>query len=234
MDFESPIEKIAKDIRDRENREMAYELVKRLSPLLIANGVTVKTTKYNLDEQVSVKEASSVDPFKEELVIHYGISIDGLDFTEHDKKFKDEIRQLKHELEKTYNQLMEVEKDAQERIAELKSELEVKDNLLKIKNGLCGDNGIAKINLNEMVKVKLTPLGAEIYYKQFDKLNKECGREICKPQMPKIDKDGYTEFQLWHFIELYGEHIGMCKPNVIEPLDIVYCGSGKCHSDHAE
>ena len=57
---------------------------------------------------------------------------------------------------------MEVEKDAQERIAELESELEVKDNLLKIKNGLCEDNGTAKINLNEIVKVKLTPLGAEI------------------------------------------------------------------------
>ena len=103
MDFESQIEKIAKDIRDREDREMAYELVKRLSPLLIANGVTVKTTKYNLDEQVAVKEASSVDPFKKELIIHYGISIDGLDFTEHDKKFKDEIRQLKHELEEKCN-----------------------------------------------------------------------------------------------------------------------------------
>ena len=147
---------------------------------------------------------------------------------------EDRVEKLKCELEKTYNQLMEVEKEAQEKIAELESELEVKDNLLKIKNGLCGDNGIAKINLNEMVKVKLTPLGAEIYYKQFDELNKECGREICKPQMPQIDKDGYTEFQLWNFIELYGQHIGMCKPNVIEPLDIVYCGSGKCHSDHAE
>ena len=45
---------------------------------------------------------------------------------------------------------------------------------------------------------------------------------------------GYTEFQLWNFIELYGQHIGMCKPNVIEPLDIVYCGNDKCHSDHAE
>ena len=44
------------------------------------------------------------------------------------------ITQLKHELEKTYNQLMEVEKESQERIAELESELEVKDNLLKIKN----------------------------------------------------------------------------------------------------
>ena len=50
---------------------------------------------------------------------------------------EDRVEKLKCELEKTYNQLMEVEKDAQERIAELESELEVKDNLLKIKNGLC-------------------------------------------------------------------------------------------------
>ena len=224
MDFESQIEKIAKDIRDKEDREMAYELVKRLSPLLIANGVTVKTTRYNLDEQVAVKEDSYVDPFKKELVIHYGISIDGLDFAEHDKKFKDEIRQLKTELfdvqksaDEYYNKCI----DLTNQIEKLKSELKTKDN-------------IQKINLNEIIKVKLTPYGAEIYYKQFDELNKQRGREICKPHMPRIDKDGYTEFQLWHFMELYGAHIGMCKPNVIEPLDIVYCGSGKCHSDHAE
>lgn len=84
-------------------------------------------------------------------------------------------------------------------------------------------DNIQKINLNETIKVKLTPYGAEIYYKQFDELNKQLGRQICKPLMPQIDKDGYTEFKLWHFIELYGQHIGMCKPNVIEPLDIVYC-----------
>lgn len=95
-------------------------------------------------------------------------------------------------------------------------------------------DSIQKINLNETVKVKLTPLGAKIYYKQFDDVNKQYGREICKPQMPQIDKDGYTEFQLWHFIELYGQHIGMCKPNVIEPLDILYCGNDKCRSNHAE
>lgn len=50
---------------------------------------------------------------------------------------EDRVEKLKHELEKTYNQLMEVEKESQERIAELESELEVKGNLLKIKNGLC-------------------------------------------------------------------------------------------------
>lgn len=80
-----------------------------------------------------------------------------------------------------------------------------------------------KINLNDTIKVKLTPYGAEIYYKQFDKLNKQYEKEICKPCMPMIDKDGYTKFQLWHFIELYGEHIGICKPNVIDPIDIIVC-----------
>lgn len=135
---------------------------------------------------------------------------------------KDQIKWLQDRLSKTYDILIETEEEAQKKIDELESELKVKENLLKIKNGVCG-NGTAKINLNETIKVKLTPYGAEIYYKQFDEVNKQLGREICKPQMPRIDKDGYTEFQLWHFIELYGQHIGMCKPNVIEPLDIVYC-----------
>ena len=53
------------------------------------------------------------------------------------KASESKAEELKHELEKTYNQLMEVEMESQERITELESELEVKDNLLKIKNGLC-------------------------------------------------------------------------------------------------
>lgn len=142
-----------------------------------------------------------------------------------------ELKNSNEKVAKIESELFDVQKSADEyynkcidltnQIEKLESELEAEDN-------------IQKINLNETIKVKLTPLGAEIYYKQFDELNKQYGREICKPQMPKIDKDGYTEFQLWNFIELYGQHIGMCKPNVIEPLDIVYCGSGKYHSDHAE
>ena len=208
MDFESQIEKIAKDIRDREDREMGLAFTNVVGSLLRENGVFVKTSRYEFETHNETH--NETDKNKYIIKKEYGVSFDGLDFTEHDKRFIDEIRQLKHELEKTYNQLMEVEKESQERIEELESELKTKDN-------------IQKINLNETIKVKLTPYGAEIYYKQFDEVNKQCGREICKPQMPRIDKDGYTELQLWHFIELYGQHIGMCKPNVIEPLDIVYC-----------
>ena len=79
-----------------------------------------------------------------------------------------------------------------------------------------------RINLNEPIKVKLTDWGKEIYYHQYDRINQIAGREICKPKFPKEDENGYTEFQLWCFIELYGEHMGMTMPNVIEPLEIVY------------
>lgn len=79
-----------------------------------------------------------------------------------------------------------------------------------------------RINLNEPIKVKLTEWGKEIYYHQYDRINQNAGRKICEPRFPKEDENGYTEFQLWCFIELYGEYTGMTLPNVIKPLEIVY------------
>lgn len=105
-------------------------------------------------------------------------------------KIESELFDAQKSTDEYYNKCI----DLTNQIEKLKSELKTKDN-------------IRKINLNEIIKVKLTPYGAEIYYKQFDELNKQRGREICKPHMPRIDKDGYTEFQLWHFMELYGAHI---------------------------
>lgn len=79
-----------------------------------------------------------------------------------------------------------------------------------------------KINLNDFVKVKLTDLGKDIYYHRFDALNDYYGREVLKPTFPEEDENGYTKFQLWEFIELYGEHIGMAKPQIIYPFEIIY------------
>ena len=79
-----------------------------------------------------------------------------------------------------------------------------------------------RLNLNDEIKVKLTEHGKDIYYHQYDRTNAVLGRELCKPSYPEVDDDGYTTFQLWCFIELYGIHMGMTLPNVIEPLDIVF------------
>ena len=79
-----------------------------------------------------------------------------------------------------------------------------------------------RLNLNDNIRVKLTEHGKDIYYHQYDRTNAFLGRELCKPSYPEVDEDGYTTFQLWCFIELYGVHMGMTLPNVIEPLDIVF------------
>ena len=121
----------------------------------------------------------------------------------------EKLKQRIAELERKNNQLTESILRQGTKIHELESK---------------GTEKPTKVNLNDRIKVKLTPLGAEIYYHQYDEVNKrikENGGTELEPIMPRIDKDGYTGFQLWHFMELYGEYIGVCKPNVITPLDII-------------
>ena len=85
---------------------------------------------------------------------------------------------------------------------------------------------IVKVNLNDYVNFKLTDRGKDIYFHQYDDLNEylkqKTGQKPFSQQMPEVDNDGYTKMQLWAFIELYGKHIGMTKPNVIEPLNLYF------------
>lgn len=149
-----------------------------------------------------------------------------IDFSEHDKVFEDKIVELKKDY-KTASELLgkyqQENEGLKKRIIELEnfscqaeqeteslveklnqriSELENENKNLNIRifqNEAYGDKKPTKINLNDRIKVKLTPLGAEIYYHQCDDVNKKikenCGKEF-EPIMPQIDKDGYTEFQL--------------------------------------
>lgn len=66
------------------------------------------------------------------------ISLD--DFDTEIQSRNNEIARLNNSLEEIDSYYCEYKKQAQEKISELESELEVKDNLLKIKNGLFGNN----------------------------------------------------------------------------------------------
>ena len=79
------------------------------------------------------------------------------------------------------------------------------------------------INLNDFVKVKLTDYGKEIYYHKDDDFNewrRQRGLKPFEPHFPKEDADGKSKFQLWDFMEIYGQYMGMAKPNVIKPLEL--------------
>ena len=94
MDFESQIEKIVKDILDREDKELALAFTNVIGLLLRENGVVVKTSRYELETD------NEADKNKYIIKKEYGVSFDGLDFTEHDKKFNDEIERLKKRIGK--------------------------------------------------------------------------------------------------------------------------------------
>lgn len=132
------------------------------------------------------------------------------------------IDEIEYELEMINSALDSITLDfnARERLRQRRDE--AKEKLNSIQQLSPAQPEPIRINLNEPIKVKLTDWGKEIYYHQYDRTNQIAGREICKPKFPKEDENGYTEFQLWCFIELYGEHMGMTLPNVIEPLEIVY------------
>ena len=114
------ISKIAKDIADRRDKEVSLEFTKDICTLLKNNGVSPMIDEYKQD----IVNENSVEQ-------KYGVAIIGLDFTEHDKVFKDEINKLKNELsdvqkhaDEYYNKCI----DLTNQIEKLKSELETKVN----------------------------------------------------------------------------------------------------------
>lgn len=79
-----------------------------------------------------------------------------------------------------------------------------------------------KINLNDFIKVKLTETGKEIFIHRFDDINKNLRYEAYKNIPLEEDENGYTEFQLWDFMQIYGPYMYFAGPTVIDPFEIVY------------
>ena len=74
-----------------------------------------------------------------------------------------------------------------------------------------------KLNWNTKVKVKLTNYGKDIYFHQYDHLIEQ-GASIS-PVYPDEDERGFTSFQLWEFMNLYGPYIYMTNKPVVKDLN---------------
>ena len=62
---------------------------------------------------------------------------------------------------------------------------------------------ILKFNVNDIVRVKLTQVGLNIIRKKED-----CYRHLKISGIKrKKDKEGYTKFQLWELMSLFGDHL---------------------------
>lgn len=78
------------------------------------------------------------------------------------------------------------------------------------------------INMNEKVKVKLKAYGHKVMRENFDNLMKGLPPlPSFKFTEPKVDKDGYTEFQLWELFQEFGHVINIGFANPFE-TDIIF------------
>ena len=69
-------------------------------------------------------------------------------------------------------------------------------------------------NLNYYIKVKLTEKGKEIYQEYLNNIFEEY--EINDIPKIEVDEEGYTEFQMWNFVRIFGKHFSMLGDNLCE------------------
>lgn len=97
--LQSSIDKICKDIVEQKNNAMAMEFAKVICELLRKNGVYVHCTETRLSENIT---ENSIEE-------KYGICFDSIDFSEHDKKFTDEIEKLKSRLDRKQTEIDQID-----------------------------------------------------------------------------------------------------------------------------
>ena len=80
-------------------------------------------------------------------------------------------------------------------------------------------------NINDKIKVKLTEYGNSILEKEVtDTLSRLKGFNYQDYFPYHTDKDGYTEFQLWDFMRIFGSHFCMGCQQIIEKNGIIFIG----------
>ena len=74
-------------------------------------------------------------------------------------------------------------------------------------------------NINDIIKVKLTQKGKLIYLEYQIEIQKRFDRDGIKIEVPlniEVDSEGFSSFQLWRFMEIFGSHMYCGAEPVIE------------------
>ena len=81
------------------------------------------------------------------------------------------------------------------------------------------DKEYKTFNINECIKVKLTQKGKLIYLEHQIEIQKRFNRDGIKIDVPlnvEVDNEGFSSFQLWRFMEIFGSHMYCGAEPVIE------------------
>lgn len=117
------IDKIAKC----HDNKVGIAFAKSIGGLLKLNGVESHYTEYNSDAMT-----------EDEISKRYGIVFDSLDFTEHDKGFKDEIKRLKESIKERDSYINQLKHDVDE-LKENNATVELPFDAIEVANFLINE-----------------------------------------------------------------------------------------------
>ena len=75
---------------------------------------------------------------------------------------------------------------------------------------------IIKININDYVKIKLTPYGETVLKEHLDSLN------LKMPKYLEPNKKGYMYLQIWEIMNIFGSECYMGNQQIIEHNEIIF------------
>jgi len=196
---------IVKDIREQKDNAIAMEFTKCIGELLKKNGVVPKMTEYTRDFETE-------NTFE----TRYGVSIDELDFSEHDKVLEDKIAKLESKLQRVLSQ----KKDHEDTIAcyvekteELKHHIaELEQSRSKwIERAVEWQQKCEKLESGETSELPFDPLECANYLINATYERETNGIERSFAKLPdKVNEDRYTIDDL----EQIAEHLLVyCKHN---------------------
>jgi len=83
---------------------------------------------------------------------------------------------------------------------------------------------ICTVNLNDLIRFKLSKRGKEILDKHVLKQYEQLGKQFALIDLVEVDVmkkgDGYYEAQFWKFIEIFGEAFSMTEDSPVEKNEI--------------
>ena len=109
------------------DNKVAIAFTKSIGELLKLNGVTAHYTEQNSDVMA-----------EDEISKQYGIVFDSLDFTEHDKRFNDEINRLKESIKERDSYINQLEHDFDE-LKENNATVELPFDAIEVANFLINE-----------------------------------------------------------------------------------------------
>jgi len=81
-----------------------------------------------------------------------------------------------------------------------------------------------EFNVNNHVRVKLNDIGYQrlaILWNELAKYSPSLGRMVADDFKKEADSEGYTDFQMWDFMQTFGPTISQSGPMYFEPKILI-------------